>query len=68
MQLVRRGSETCKEVLRLANCFSKHFHEHQFNGFKEAADEPVLALAMAVQHCMPLVAMMLYTNYGRIGK
>lgn len=50
---MRRG-ETCKEVFRLANYFAEHFHRYQFNGFSEPADEPVLALAMAVQHCRTL--------------
>lgn len=49
-----RRSKICEEVFKLANYFAEHFHEYQFNGFREAADEPVLALAMAVQHCWPL--------------
>lgn len=48
------GGETCREVFKLANYFAEHFHEYQFNGFKEAADEPVLALAMAVWQCKTL--------------
>ena len=50
---MRRG-ETCKEVFRLANYFSSHFHQYQFNGFTIPADEPCLALAMAVMNCRPL--------------
>lgn len=49
-----RRSETCKEVFELANYFAAHFHDYEFTGFKDVADEPCLALAMAVQHCMPL--------------
>ena len=37
---MRRG-ETCKEVFKLANYFSSHFHQYQFNGFTTPADEPV---------------------------
>lgn len=50
---MRRG-EICKEVFTLANYFAEHFSEYQFNGFDEPADEPVLALAMAVCHCCPI--------------
>lgn len=49
-----RRSETCKEVFRLANYFANHFHDYEFNGFKEAADEPCLALGMAIKNCFPL--------------
>ena len=49
-----RRSESCKEVFRLANFFAEHFGEYQFNGFTAPADEPCLALAMAVQDCHPL--------------
>lgn len=50
---LRRG-KICEEVFKLANYFAEHFHEYQFNGFSDPADEPVLALAMAVQNCVPL--------------
>ena len=50
---LRRG-KTCKEVFRLANYFAEHFRDYEFTGFKDAADEPCLALAMAVQQCRPL--------------
>lgn len=50
---MRRG-EICKEVFRLANYFAAHFGDYTFNGFAEPADEPVLALAMAIQNCHPL--------------
>lgn len=50
---LRRG-KTCEEVFRLANYFANHFHEYEFTGFKNAADEPCLALGMAIQHCRPL--------------
>lgn len=50
---MRRG-EKCQEVFRLANYFADHFSEFAFNGFTTPADEPVLALAMALQNCHPL--------------
>ena len=49
-----RRSERCKEVFRLANYFASNYSNYQFNGFDSPADEPCLALAMAVQDCHPL--------------
>lgn len=50
---MRRG-EKCKRVLELANYFAENFSQYKFNGFTSPADEPCLALAMAVEQCMPL--------------
>lgn len=47
-------SEKCRKVFELANYFAEHFGEYTVNGFDSAADEPCLALAMAVEQCMPL--------------
>ena len=49
-----RKSEKCRKIFELANYFAVHFGEYAFNGFDSAADEPCLALAMAVEQCMPL--------------
>ena len=49
-----RKSEVCKKVFELANYFANNFTKYTFNGFDQAADEPCLALAMAVNYCMPL--------------
>ena len=49
-----RRSEKCRKVFELANYFAEHFGEYTFNGFDSAADEPCLALEMAVEQCMPL--------------
>lgn len=49
-----RRSQTCEDVFRLANYFADHFFEYEFTGFKKAADEPCLALAMAVYGCSPI--------------
>lgn len=49
-----RKSETCRKVFELAKYFARHFNEYAFNGFDSPADEPCLALAMAIEHCMPV--------------
>lgn len=43
-----RNTESCKRVFDIANHCAEHYHDYRFNGFKDAADEPVLALGMAV--------------------
>ena len=50
---MRRG-EKCKRVFKLANYFAENFSQYKFNGFTSPADEPCLALAMAIEQCMPL--------------
>lgn len=45
-----RRSERCEEVFRLANYFALNYNNYQFNGFENPADEPCLALAMAVRY------------------
>ena len=49
-----RRSETCRKIFELANYFAENFENYMFNGFTSPADEPCLALAMAVNQCMPL--------------
>lgn len=49
-----RNTETCKRVFELAQYCAKHYHDYAFDGFKDPADEPVLALGMAVCGCEPL--------------
>lgn len=49
-----RRSERCAEVFRLANYFAENYHNYAFTDFKTPADEPCLALAMAVLDCKPL--------------
>lgn len=49
-----RRSERCRKVFDLANYFAENFSKYSFNGFTTPADEPCLALAMAVEQCMPL--------------
>lgn len=49
-----RRSERCAEVFRLANYFAENYENYAFTDFKTPADEPCLALAMAVCDCKPL--------------
>lgn len=49
-----RRSERCKKVFELANYFALNFKNYTFNDFTTPADEPCLALAMAIEQCMPL--------------
>lgn len=49
-----RNTETCKRVFEIAQYCADHYHDYSFTGFYEPADEPVLALAMAVCGCEPL--------------
>ena len=47
-----RRSEISKNVFELANHLANHYHEYGFKRFVYSpADEPVLALSMAVNHC-----------------
>lgn len=50
---MRRG-DTCREVFQLARYFANHYAEYGFTGFSQPADEPVLALAMAILRCKPI--------------
>lgn len=43
-----RNTEACKKVFDIANDCAERYHDYQFNGFLEPADEPVLALGMSV--------------------
>lgn len=49
-----RNTDTCGKVFELANYCAKHYYEYSFAGFKDPADEPVLALGMAVCNCEPV--------------
>lgn len=43
-----RNTDACKKVFDLANYCAEHYSDYRFNGFSSPADEPVLALGMAV--------------------
>lgn len=49
-----RNTETCKKVFETAVNCAEHWEKYSFLGFRSAADEPVLALAMTVYGCKPL--------------
>lgn len=43
-----RNTDACKKVFDIANYCASHYEQYHFNGFSTPADEPVLALGMAV--------------------
>ncbi|MBO4848173.1 MAG: hypothetical protein J5586_03370 [Clostridia bacterium] len=49
-----RNTEKCAEVFRIAQYCADHYYDYEFAGFSKPADEPVLALGMAVCGCRPL--------------
>ena len=48
-----RNTETAANVFETAMYAAAHYNEYAFNLFKQPADEPVLALGMAVNDCHP---------------
>lgn len=47
-----RRSNTCKKLFEMANEFAAHYFEYGFKRFVyKPADEPVIALAMAIMQC-----------------
>lgn len=49
-----RNTAACKRVFDIANDCAANYAQYQFNGFATAADEPVLALGMAVSGFEPV--------------
>ena len=49
-----RNTNTCRQVFEIAKDAAKHYHEYPFAIFKNPADEPVIALGMAVMNCHPV--------------
>lgn len=49
-----RNTETCSKVFSLAKYCAAHYQDYSFSGFDKPADEPVLALGMAVCNCRPI--------------
>ena len=49
-----RKTDVCRKVFQLANYCAEHYHDYSFSGFDQPADEPVLALGMAVCNCKPI--------------
>ena len=48
-----RKTELSKSIFEKAIELSENYHDYSFNGFGEPADEPVLALSMAIHKCKP---------------
>lgn len=48
-----RRTEKCKEIMSLARKISGEYDKYDFSYFSKPADEPVIALAMAVTGCIP---------------
>ena len=49
-----RNTAKCEKVFEIANECARHYSDYHFRGFIKPADEPVLALAMAVLDCKPI--------------
>lgn len=48
-----RRTEQCREIMNMAIFFAENYERYGFNYFEKPADEPVVALAMAVAGCPP---------------
>ena len=55
-----RRTEICKQVFEIAKNAATHYRDYPFAIFQDPADEPVIALGMAVTNCRPL-------DYGDVG-
>ena len=53
--LLKRG-EMLNEILRLAEYIEQHYTDYKFKYFENPADEPILALAMAIAGSRPLAS------------
>lgn len=51
-----RKTDTCKKVFEIANNCIKDYKKYKFSVFSGPADEPLLALGMAVCNCEPVNA------------
>lgn len=51
-----RKTDQCREIFERAKYIADHYSEYRFSHFVEPADEPVLALSMAVSGCRPCAA------------
>ena len=48
-----RKTDSCKAIFDTALYFARHYHEYKFANFEHPADEPVLALSMALAGVKP---------------
>ncbi len=51
-----RKTDLCYEIFKRAKNLAAHYSEYKFAHFSNPADEPVLALSMAVSNCHPCEA------------
>ncbi|WP_121662788.1 hypothetical protein [Metabacillus litoralis] len=49
-----RKTPTCQSIFELANYFADSYSKYSFAMFDKPADEPVLALSMALHNCKPV--------------
>ncbi len=64
-----RNTTTCSGVFEVAKDAAAHYREYPFAIFRDPADEPVIALGMAVMNCRPVdcgdVGLYTYKRYTR---
>lgn len=64
-----RNTEKCRQVFEIAKESAVNYHDYSFALFKNPADEPVIALGMAVMNCRPIscddVAIYTYKRFTR---
>lgn len=48
-----RRTERCRSIFETAIDVAKNYHNYTFNGFTDPADEPVLALSLAIHQSRP---------------
>lgn len=51
-----KSGKTLEQILNLAEYIEKHYLDYKFKYFEQPADEPILALAMAISGSYPVVA------------
>lgn len=49
-----RNTEKCRQVFEIAKDAAANYHDYSFAMFSKPADEPVIALGMAVMNCRPV--------------
>ncbi len=49
-----RNTEKCRQVFEIAKEAADNYHDYPFALFRDPADEPVIALGMAVTDCRPI--------------
>ncbi len=65
-----RKTERCAQIFEKAILLSREYDQYQFKDFQKPADEPVLAMAMAIHGCHPCEKppklVFVHAYYGRI--